>query len=70
MADRISTPSGQISLSDRMRTNSVTHNTVLVEGDDGEDDYDEVSLFWNPARSEQCFGTLPDLSSVLEPCPI
>ena len=35
---------GQISLSDRMRTESVTHNTVLVEGDGG-DDYDEVTGF-------------------------
>lgn len=35
--------SSQISLSDRMRTESVTHNTVLVEGDGG-DDYDEVSI--------------------------
>ena len=32
---------GQVSLSDRMRTESVTHKTVLVENDGG-DDYDEV----------------------------
>ena len=39
--------SGQISLTDRMRTESVTHvnNTVLVEGDEGGDDYDEVTVF-------------------------
>ena len=36
---------GQISLSDRMRTESVTHNTVLVEGDGG-DDYNEVRGFF------------------------
>ena len=34
---------GRISLSERMRTISLNHpTTVLVEGDEGEDNYDEV----------------------------